>query len=319
MNIPDDSQIVLHRVKFYLLLFLQIPSILLYLLIFTFFITHRLQLKILKNQGLVLLLLVNFLVASCVLPMTIHFYHLSRVSPASAAYCTFWTFFEYTLNVSSEILMAIISVQRHIFILNGNLLHIRIKRILYHYVPLLFGVAYPTILYFSLVVIYYCDGIYWDFSLVLCGYANCYLKNDSMLATFDWALHNGIPIVIIILANLVLIIRVIHQKRRLQQVITWRKQRRMTLQLFSIASLYFIAWVPITVIAVIEHIHASELAAEIQSKYVVDLLYLVCLLMPLVCIGVIPELRKWIKKLFKLQRPPHNIVGPSHIANNVRK
>ncbi|CAF1237130.1 unnamed protein product [Adineta ricciae] len=319
MNISDDSANVLHRIKFYLLLTLHIPSILLYLLIFIFLATHRPQLTALINRGPIILLLINFLVAACILPLTIHFYRSNRVLPASAAYCTFWTFLQYTLNVSSEILMVIISVQRHIFILNRNLLRIRVKRILFHDIPLFFGVAYPAILYFGLVVIYPCDGTQWNFSALVCGYANCYLLDSNAFAIFDWAMHTGIPIVIIILANVMLIIRIIRQKRRLQQRVTWRKQRRMTIQLLSVAALYFIGWMPITSIAVIQQIHQSQLAAEIQSKYIVDFIYLVCLFMPLVCIGILPELKKWIQGLFRLHKRRRNTVKPTHVTNNTAR
>lgn len=319
METLEDSKIVLYRVKFFILLILQIPSILFYVLIFTFLVTHRPLLKIHKNQALLLLLVVNFLEASCDLPMTIYFYYLGRVSPATAAYCTWWTFFEYTLSVSSEFLMATISIQRHILIFNGNILHIRIKRFLLHQFPLLLCVVYPTILYLSLVVIYPCDGTQWDFTSALCGMANCYLENSNILATIDWAVDNGMPIVAIILANVALVARVVWQKRRLQQPISWQKQRRMTLQLLSISWLYFVAWLPNTIIAVIQEINDSDFVAEIQANYVFDLLYLVCLLMPWVCLGMLPEFKKWIWKLLKLQQPRRNVVAPVRMANILMK
>ncbi|CAF1339588.1 unnamed protein product [Adineta steineri] len=310
----DDSNVNLHRTKFFILLLLQIPSVMLYLLIFTFFGMHRSLLKTPKNKALLLLLLINFLEASCDLPNTIHFYRLGRVSPATSAYCTWWTFFEYTLSVSSEFLMAIISIQRHILVFNNNILQIRIKRYLWHHLPLLLGVAYPTLLYLGLVVIYPCDGTQWDYTSVLCGLSNCYLENSSLLATLDWALDNGMPILIIVVANAALVIRVICYKRRAQQATPWQKQRRMTIQLLIISSVYFIAWIPNTIIAVIQEIIDSSFVAEIQANYFFDLLYLVCLLMPWVCIMMLPELKKWMWKLFRSHQSTQNIVVPLNIT-----
>jgi hypothetical protein len=313
----DDSKIVLNRVKFLTLLILQIPSIVLYLFIFAYFFTHHGLLKTPQNLALLILLLVNFLEASCDLPMVIHFYHSGRVMPATAAYCTWWTFFEYTLSVSSEFLMATISVQRHILIFNSHLLRIQKKRFLLHHLPLILCVVYPTLLYLALVVIYPCDGTLWDFSSNLCGLANCYLVYNNILATFDWAVDNGLPVVVIILANVMLVARIIWQKRLRQQQITWKRQRRMTLQLLSISCLYIIAWLPNTIIAVIQELGESSFIAQVQSNYILDLLYLVCVLIPWVCIGMLPEFKKWVLERLHLPLPRCNTVAPIPMTQRV--
>lgn len=103
MNVTDNVEVfengkmVLHRIKFAILIVLQIPSILISLLIFLFFLTHRTSLHCLQNQALLLLLSINFLLVTVDLPMPIHFYHLGYVSPPKAIYCTWWTFLEYSL------------------------------------------------------------------------------------------------------------------------------------------------------------------------------------------------------------------------------
>jgi hypothetical protein len=304
----NDDKVILYRIKFLVLLILQIPSVVLYFFIFIYFATHRSVLKNPQHQAVLLLLFVNFLEASCDLPMVIHFYYIGHVSPATAAYCTWWTFFEYTLSVSSEYLMATISIQRHMLIFNGHIVRIKYKRILFHHLPLLLCVVYPTVLYFSLVVLYPCDGTQWNFSSNLCGLDNCYLVYNSILATFDWALNNGLPVVVIILANVILVVRVVWQKHRSLQPILWKKQRHMTVHLLSISWLYIIAWLPNTIIAVIYEVSNSDFAATIQTNYIFDLLYLVCLLIPWVCLGIIPDFKKWILKRRIFQLTPQTLV-----------
>ena len=49
-----DEQFVLHRVKFVLLLVLQIPSILISVSIFIFFLTHRALFRVRQNQALLI-------------------------------------------------------------------------------------------------------------------------------------------------------------------------------------------------------------------------------------------------------------------------
>jgi hypothetical protein len=307
----ENKKLILHRVKFVILLVLQIPLIVISLLIFAFFIKHRVHLHSPQNQALLFLLIVNFLLVSVDLPMPIHFYYDGYVSPATASYCTWWTFFEYNLNLSSELLMAVISIQRHILVFHAYILQIRLKRFLLYYLPLLLAFIYSIIFYMIVIVFYPCDGTQWDFTSNLCGYANCYLEYDKVLGTFDWGVNNGLPIVIIILANIALVVRVIKQKRRRQQHPNSRKnQRRMTLQLLRISSLYLISWLPSLIIGVGQQLISPNFLAELQSDYALDLIYLVCLFLPWVSLRLLPECTKWIRKQMHCGRTPRNIVRP---------
>jgi hypothetical protein len=241
--------------------------------------------------------------------MVIDFNRLGRVSPATPSYCTWWTFLEYTLNGAGEMLMATISIQRHILVFQGNLFNVRLYLYLFHHLPLLFCIIYPIILYLIIVVFYPCDGTQWDYSSNACGLANCYLVYNKVLATYDWAVDNGLPMIVIILANAALVVRVIRQKLRRQGAVSWRKQRRMTLQLLSISSLYFIAWFPNLVIGLIQQLILPTFLIEIQMQYIFYLTYLVCLLVPWVCLGLFPEFIKWIRNDLLRQNRVHTIVG----------
>jgi hypothetical protein len=162
-----------------------------------------------------------------------------------------------------------------------------------------------------IIVFYPSDGTQWDFTASGCGYANCYLLYDKVLATFDWTVDNGLPIIVIFLANLTLVIRVIKQKYRRQRVVNWQNQRRMTLQLTSISSLYLLAWSPSIVIAVMQQFISATFAAQIQTDYTMDLIYLVCLLLPWLCLGLLPEFTKWIRKYLRCEGLTRNVVRPT--------
>ena len=116
----------------------------------------------------------------------------------------------------------------------------------------------------------------------------------------------GVPIVIIAVANVTLIIRVIRQKRRCERITSWKKQRRMTIQLLSISSLYFLGWFPSMAIAVIQQLVSPTFLMEAQVDYIYDLVYLICLLLPWVCLGLFPEFTKWIWKRFLYRNVVHN-------------
>ena len=127
--------------------------------------------------------------------MVAHFHYFGRVKPSTSAYCTWWTFFQCTLSVSNEFLMALISIQRHILIFNSHLLRIRIKRFYLYYFPLLLCIIYPMFLYLSLVVIYLCDGTLWDFTLNLCGLANCFSCEQSNISNIRLGNQYGFTII----------------------------------------------------------------------------------------------------------------------------
>jgi hypothetical protein len=179
-----DEKFILHQVKFWLILLLQIPAIVLSLLIFIFLLKHRTILRTLQNQ-ILCILLVNFIQLSFDLPLPFRFYHLGYVSPANPKFCSFWTFFEFTLYATSEFLVATMPIQRHMLIFNGHILRIRWKRIVFYNLPLLFCLIYPITFYTCAIIFYPYDGSPWDYGNNLCGFTGCYLMYDKVLGTYD--------------------------------------------------------------------------------------------------------------------------------------
>ncbi len=300
-----------HHVKFFLILILLIPSTILCVLIFAFFIIHRTTLRKLQNKALLVLLIVNFIQLTCNLPICIHFFRLDRVSPATVTYCKWWLFLESTLDAINEFLVAIISIQRHILIFQPNILNLRSKRYILYYQPLLLCIIYPIVFYMITVVFYPCDNTRWDFTSNMCGQNACYYSNNQILAEFDWIGNTAVPTIVILLANVALVIRVIKQKRRRRQTIPWSKQRRMTLQLLGMSSLYLITWIPSIVVGFIQQLKPSSFLYRIEEDYIADLTYLICLFLPWICIGLLPEFKKWVFKLFHDIRRPHHTVTPA--------
>ncbi|CAF1445886.1 unnamed protein product [Rotaria sordida] len=318
IGVFEDKKFLLHRVKFAVLLSLQIPAIALSLLIFVFFIKHRTDLRAPHNQALFILLLVNFIQLSFALPLPLHFYHHSYVNPATPTFCTWWTFFEFTLYVTSEYLMATISVQRHMLIFHGYVLRISWMRIVLHNLPLLLCLIYPMIFYFFAIILYPCDGMQWDYTSNLCGFGDCYLLFDKVLGTFDWSFNNGLPMVVNALANIALIMRVVRQKRRFQQALTWRQHRRMTVQLLAISNLYIIAWGPSLIVGLVQILGYPTFLAQIQTDFFLDLIYVVCLFLPWVYLSLLPKLIKWIKELFRYGQRRNLVASTQSIQSETR-
>jgi hypothetical protein len=309
METLSNKTNILHRLKFIVILLLQIPAIILFLCIFAFFITNRIHLRQLQNRALLVLFIVNFIQLTFNLPIFLDFVRLNRVSPATGAYCRFWMFVESTLDSANEFLVAIMCFQRHILIFKPNIFHSRSKLYLFYYLPLLFAVVYSVGFYMGSVIFYPCDASQWNFTLTICGDTTCYFSSNRSLALYDWIVNTGLAIVVIILANIVLVIRVIRQKSRRQRVITWSKQRRMTLQLLSISSLYLVTWLPSIVLGSMSQFNPSSYLYGIQEDYISDIHYFICLLLPWICIGMLPDFNKWMLKHFHRLKRPHNAVG----------
>ena len=310
LTVFEDTAVGLHRTKFLILLLCQVSSALISLAIFAFFIKRPHHLTDLRHRAILLLLIVNFVQLVCDLPMAMHFYRLGYVTPATPAYCTWWTFFEYTLDVAGALLVVTISLQRHVLVFHDQLLHVTRNRWLLYYIPLLLCIVYPCTVYLIIIVILPCDGTQWDYTSNVCGFANCYLVYSKGLALFDWIAHNGTPTVVIFLANVTLVLRVIMQKHRRQQRINWKKQRRMTLQLLSISILFLIAWVPSLLIGLGQQLTTYTFLAQFQKDYALDLIYLMCLFLPWVCLGQLPEFSHWLRKRWRRQ--------PQNLNNTIR-
>ncbi|CAF0851763.1 unnamed protein product [Adineta ricciae] len=289
----------IHRIKFIIIVCLQVLAGILSFFVFIFFLTNPNHLRKLQNQALLVLLLINFVQLSVNMPMVTHFLHSGYISPATGTYCKFWMYVESTLDASNAFTVAVMSIQRHTLIFHPSTFRLRTKRCAYYYFPLLLGIVYPMIFYLVTIIFYPCDDTQWDFTLNMCGDTICYLSNDLILATFDWIVNTGLPIIVIILANVTLIIRVIQQKLRRRQTVSWVKQRRMTLQLLSIACLNLLAWLPSITTGIMQQIDASDYVYEIQEDYISDLTYFICLLLPSMCLGLLPDFTKWMWKIFR--------------------
>ena len=302
-----DEKFIFHRVKFFLILVLQILAIIISLVIFVFFMKHRAVLYATRNHVLSIILVVNFIQLVFDMPLVLNFYFRGYVNPATPTFCTWWTFFEFTLYATSEYLVLTMSIQRHMLIFNGHILQIRWKRIVFHKLPVLICLIYPVTFYIFAIILYPCDGSPWDYTNNICGFTGCYLAYDKILGTYDWVANNGLPMFTDVWVNILLIVRVMRQKRR-HQAMSWRQQRQMMIQLLCVSSLYLIGWAPSLIAGVGQIFFSPSFLAEYQSNYFLDMIYIICLFLPWMVLGLLPEMRRWIKELYR-GRLPRNVVG----------
>jgi amino acid transporter len=123
------------------------------------------------------------------------------------------------------------------------------------------------------------------------------LINQTGLFTYEVIGTIVFPILIILIGNLFLIYRVIYQKR--QHHATWRPQRKLTMQLLTVALIYILFWFPLAFNALNSIFSPSSSSRQIQSDYLIFLVYMVPIILPFILLASLPEL---IKKIYRKQQ-----------------
>jgi hypothetical protein len=208
-------------VKFILLLIVEIPSIIctLLILIYLFQNWYLLIKKAVRNHVILILVIISLIYIILALPFTINSFRLGYDYPRSPSFCLWWYWIDYTLIVITIFLTATASIQRHILIFNAHCLHLQRTRWLLHLIPIILCLIYPSVFYLIMIVLYPCEHSV-DEDSQYCP-SPCY-ANNFILFNIDWILNTAFPLTAIILANMILIIRVIRsmKKTRRQQLLT---------------------------------------------------------------------------------------------------
>ena len=287
-------------VKFITLISLQIPAIILSIFIFIhLFTNHRARLKPHKRSWCVLLL-VNFFQLTTDIPMSLSYYYHGIVQPMSNIYCTWWTWYSFTLLGIGLFLMAWISVERHILIFAPQgILQVPKNRWLIQTIPLILCILWPVVFYAVSVVISPRCSTPWDFNLVMCG-TPCYFTVE-FIGKFDFIFNIVLPISIVVFANIGLILRLICKKILIRKVLHWHKHRKMTLQLWIISSLYMGFWLPVTIVQLVQITGSPSFMID-TIETLLFILYFIPVFLPILSLNVFPELIKILIERFKRPR-----------------
>ncbi|CAF1320036.1 unnamed protein product [Rotaria sordida] len=297
-NISDDmnSSIISpleRKIKFYILVILQGPS-----LFCTLFILRYFRWRHLQTQIYGFLLIVNAVILGCELPITL--YYLYEGSIYFESRCSAWITLNYSLFQLSIFLMTWISIQRYLFIYHEQF--ILRHMILFHYGPVIFFYLYCPLLYIGIVVLYKCQPIY-DVNLYICG-GPCY-SLELGLGLFDWV-GNGISMeMTTLIVNVIVTIRHFIQRYRMKRAIItadgrrqWNRSVKLAAQLIAIGMIYVVGWVPYSIIVLIQMFQSSQNLANILSRFFAYLPYFQALMLPFVAILFMPEIKERLFTLF---------------------
>jgi len=322
--------------KFSILLSFQILSILCSLFVFINIIYRPSQLlKPINNHFIFVLLITSFIQVSTELSMVENYLYKGIIRTSTNSYCLFFNWYEFSLNgislfvsklfffmykslVIYQILVLWATIERHIIIFSNFIFQIRWKRIAFHYLPLSIAILYTPIWYGYLIFIYNCIN-QWDYDELLCTQP-CFYQN-KIIGIIDWLFNIIIPAFSIVLANFILIIRVIFRSNRLiDNIERTKKNRKMTLQLLIVSALFLIFWLPIAITGLIQQFFSPTFLIDIQFNIFFYLIYFIQLFLPFICLISLSELKKMIKDKFR-QWKTRNIVSNTttlRMISNIR-
>ena len=213
-------------------------------------------------------------------------------------FCKLWAHVDFSCNASLLMLMGFGSIERYLLIFNRNwiLKHI----VMMHYVPIVFSMVYPFLLYIGLIYFYPCANQF-DYTITACG-GPCYFF-EAFVSSLDQLVNIGLPLLVGSMANLVLIMRVLYQKRRMKQQGMWKKNRRLIVQLLSLVLIHNVIWIPLLVVTLI------MVFSPVPDPFIVQLnlnvlsygIYVVILLCPFVSMMSVPDI--WPQSVKRWFRP----------------
>ncbi|UJR16807.1 hypothetical protein I4U23_003706 [Adineta vaga] len=231
--------------------------------------------------------------------MPISFYYHEKVWPATNAYCVWWTWYEYSSNAASLILMAWASIERYFFIFYPRFLLGTCWKIwLYHFIPILFCILWPSLWYFAVAVISPDCENKWEYNRVICGVPCFTSVHGGIVGVLHLLFNVLIPIIILVSTNITLITRVIYEKLSRNQIVNWRRHRKMAFQLWFVSSLYMTGWLPLTFVGLIQFTVQPKFMLE-QLSTIYFILYFVPLLLPFVCACLFPDVIKVTRESVK--------------------
>ena len=289
--------IIAPSVRFWTYLVANVLSLICSIFVLYYLLVDRALRRALHNHIIIVLLILGFIYELTNIVWILHYSRTGMPMFTSPAFYIFWVFEDYAFYCIQIGLFAWATVERHILIFHDRWLSTSRRRLFVHYVPIGVIIVYDLVYYSIIHFAPFCEN---SFDSFLAGgiFIPC-LFNQTFLGSWDLIVHQLVPTLVIVLSSAGLIGRVIQQKRRLNQPVNWRKHRKMTIQLLSIASIYVIFNCPWAFLIFGFQYGLPESVVGVPLVYAAYLYYYVIFLFPFACFGSLPELRsKLWQKIF---------------------
>ena len=286
------NDIISLTVKFWVYLFVLIPSIICSLISLGHVIFNRALRIALHNHVIAVVLFIGLFNTVTIYPWMLFFFRHQGVWYRSAIFCTIWAFIDWGLYFTQTILFAWATIERHILIFHSNWLATKRKRFLLHYLPLLLLLIYCLTFYITVSFFPSCQN-YFDDRYMICT-AFCFTDTYG-LYMWDAVVHQVLPNVIIVVCSTGLLIRVLYRKYPARRLLYSRKYRKMTIQLLSFSLLYLLFDFPLSLMNLMYLCGLSPDMGRAFYEYLLFLNYLLIPMLPFACIISTPRLKLKVK------------------------
>ena len=277
----ENSEIPWPRpLRFWLLLIFEVPAVSTSLFALTFILTNRAARSATHNHTIIVLLVLGLINQLIDVPWHLDFLQKGIVSPSTPARCLVWWFVNLGIYNTASLVLAWMSIERHILVFHNRWTTNRRKRFMIHSLPLISILIY-AMAYYTWVIFYPPCRHTFVYTLVICSATPCYLHH-AFLGIWDMGVHGGLSTVIIACFSVGLLIRVLVKRRHQYRIAHWRKYRKMILQLLPVSIMYLIFNLPTMVlwVARLSGLPGGVIADAQLINYFLS--YWVMLLLPMV-------------------------------------
>lgn len=274
---------------------LMVFSILCYIFVFYHFLATSTSRRALNNHVIILLLIVYGI--QTLLATSFHLDHYRRgyYWPPTMGYCFLLYMVDYITYEIGALLMVWASIERHFLIFNKSLFDTRLRRRISHYFPLAFCFIYPIIYYTYFILFYPCES-YYDMEKLTCV-AACFLWTNSKMAIYELIMNGFVPVCLIAIFSTGLLVRVLWQKQQMGRQLTWKKNRKMTIQLLAVSTTFLFFNIGYFVIALGQMVWDVNFGADIMIWFFSINVCAPQLVFPFLLMGTMPKLKDKLKAL----------------------
>jgi hypothetical protein len=221
--------------------------------------------------------------------LLLSYYARGYVIFVSDRLCEFWQYVDYASSGCIIWSIATFTIERYIIIFHPNYIRSKRQRFIIHYFPIILSNFYINIFYVVGIIILSCDEK--DYKRHVCG-DPCFEKYSS-LSTFNWIFNTLVAVFIIIFGSLILLIRVLWTRRKMQRNLrNWSKNWKMIAQLLGIAAVYALVWLPLSVISLIATFDTKSPFNRTVLDYMYYLTYITDISLPIVVFIFSPEINR---------------------------
>ena len=236
---------------------MNMPSILCYLVLFYYFLRlPELRQQYYSHLMIIYLLLSGYLVIIIDIPLILayiedNYFILSMKYPQ--VFCTFWIVYDYSTWSINLWIMALLSLERYLLIFfKQAVMKNKKRRFLMYYFPITIIVLLVFCWYLYLLILFPCTKTYFDFTAIICGSACYQIEGSEMIQNLDWIISGLLPVFLTVLFTLILIIHVLYQRHKIRRHVaqrdTWKRTRKMFLQLLPITLTFLVFIMPLIIV-----------------------------------------------------------------------